>query len=215
MTERICGYLLPFEDVLPTPINALIFVEGDAGSRVHVCASYEHVYALLAACPGTEAELRDDLRDKLYESRLPATSAFDPIVVGGWAGSFLVYKLNGDQLIDGNVLAMFTEEVSGLLFLVVPDEKDDGDQAILMTMDEEAVYNVWVLSSRAEVFAHLARAKDLAEPEDFAHTVATFSESQKLPETDASRPPVQIEGYAAALITTVCFCLDEQKLNAS
>ncbi len=214
MTDRICGYLLPFGRVLPTPINALVFVEGDAGSRVHVCASHAHVYALLAACPDTEADLRDELRDKLYESRLPTVSAFDPIVVGGWAGGFLVHKLNGDQLNDGNVLAMFTEEVSSLLFLVAPDE-EDGDQALLMTMNEEAVYNVWILSSRADVFAHLARVKDLAEPEDYAYTVATFSGSQKLLETDASRPPVQIVGYAAAIITTVCFCLDEQQLNAS
>ncbi len=214
-TDRIRGFLLPFEDIVPTPINALIFVESESGNRVHVCASCEQVYTLLATCPGTEDDLRADLREKLHESRLPAVSAFDPIVIGGWAGGCLVDKLDGDQKITEEALDMFTQEVASTLFLIAPDEEDDGDQAILMTMDEDVNFKVWILSSRADVFACLAQAKELAEPEDYENTVAQFDQVRTIAETDPSRPPVLIEGYAAAIITTIVFCLDEQQRNAS
>jgi hypothetical protein len=214
--DRICGYLFPFEDAVPTPINALFFVESASGNRVHVCASHEQVYALFVACPDTTNEVWDTLRDELYESRLPVWSAFDPIVIGGWAGGLLVASLVGDQLIDERTLEMFTQEVTTTLSLIVPDEEEEGDQAILMTMDEGCVFSVWILSSRADVFACLAQAKSLAEPADYEDTLKHFSSTtRKMAETDASRPPVRIEGYAAALMTTIFFCLDEQQCNAS
>ena len=95
--DRIRGFLLPSEEVVPAPINSLIFVESESGNRVHVCASRRHVRELLAACPDTPDERAAELHENLGRSRLPESSAHDPIVIGGWAGGFLVELLDGDQ----------------------------------------------------------------------------------------------------------------------
>ncbi len=214
-SDRIRGFLLPLEPNMPTPVNALIFIEAATGNRVHVCASREQVRALLAACPETENVRREKLHNDLAQCYMPEASAHDAIVIDGWAGGYLVERLDGDQIISEETLGMYANDVLSMFHLILPDEDEEGDQAILMAMDAQAVFNVWILSSRVAVRDYLARVQDLVEPEHYEETLAWFAQEQKIPEEDPGRPPILFQGCAAAIVATINFCLDEQQRNAS